>query len=678
MQVLCLAAVLWTSSLAKEDTNSEDEFKKYKNIITVLTRQVMMQQLMAEESIRATGDSGIKQLRTSNMGTRPYFSATHINSRSVNAIHDHSQNWRTVGMGEVDVVMNGLEFRTRHNDFQLKKPHHSKKKYGATEYVEYPEVPPEVLAKKNLEDQVEEMREWFKAWRDQDYSKRDYRKYFKPVLCYMEGMWTQTSDAIEEPFFSDRHFVDASTWWDLTEKVRFTAYTGRKSNKENYSFLPTKIMNLINNDTEPVFAQWNYKILCAPVGDIPTKYFRIIDDLSARIITGDTLEDYSQTRKARFTLSDFSSKNKEMERQCRYCYLDTLMEKIPGKDNYPGKLADNAFGIYAEHFQRKGERLNTAYYHGRYQGNKAGAMGTVKRNRGFADVNVFMAQTTQTKIPSLKVTDCVDGVCTDYEQRWTYAIPLEIIYLTPLYNWNPHKLSFTSDKKSAEYDEVVADGRNGGHSKEKAYKGTRDNVFYRTPEELFMGAEEDERDPADTSKGTVSVLDPKGTPRKVMASGTRIFLPNMPGVGKLRIRYPISPVHNEGNHIYKEVEALKDIVMRMSTYQHMLREKASTPGDGSGGGGTDPMIRFRLPDATRDPPGLHTHEVEIPKSEMETMMEEGTTYHVDTEEANEHSHSLVVAYDANAKQKWVVKKCDQKPEGEPCWDGHPMYLELES
>ncbi|KAH3874984.1 hypothetical protein DPMN_038242 [Dreissena polymorpha] len=59
----------------------------------------------------------------------------------------------------------------------------------------------------------------FPAFKDQNSTVRDYRKFFKPVLCYMEGAWTTNTDVIEEPFFSDRHFIDASSWFDLQEKV---------------------------------------------------------------------------------------------------------------------------------------------------------------------------------------------------------------------------------------------------------------------------------------------------------------------------------------------------------------------------------------------------------------------------------------------------------------------------
>ena len=62
------------------------------------------------------------------------------------------------------------------------------------------------------------------AWKNQDHSHRDYRKYFKPVLSYLEGGWTTNTKTLEEPFFSDRHHIDASSWFDLQDKVIFFYY----------------------------------------------------------------------------------------------------------------------------------------------------------------------------------------------------------------------------------------------------------------------------------------------------------------------------------------------------------------------------------------------------------------------------------------------------------------------
>jgi hypothetical protein len=226
--------------------------------------QVMLQQLFIEERIRSEGQSGIKQIRNRVGGTKSYHSDSHVGRRSLAAIHDHSNSIRTVGMGELIAVLNGVEFRTRHNDYRLYMPSRTSREYHVTEEIPFPDVPPEVTSRSNITEQVEEMVEWFKAWKSGKYEKRDFRKYFKPVLCYLEGTWTRSTRNIDEPFKSDRHFVDASSWFDLQEKIRFTSYTGRKDNLENFAYLPTTIMETVN-DTTAVFAQWNYRILCHPL-----------------------------------------------------------------------------------------------------------------------------------------------------------------------------------------------------------------------------------------------------------------------------------------------------------------------------------------------------------------------------------------------------------------------------
>ena len=186
------------------------------------------------------------------------------------------------------------------------------------------------------------MREWFKAWRDQDYTLRDYRKYFKPILCYLEGAWTKTTKKVDEPFFSDRHFIDANTWLELHDKIMFTAYSGSKSISENLSYLPTKIIEIIDG-TIPVFAQWNYRILCHPLQrDIPLKRLRVVEDLSSRMMADRDIFRHQHSRAARF---QFNSKDIDQffDRPLSNELLDELMEEIPGKDNYIGKkkLSEN-------------------------------------------------------------------------------------------------------------------------------------------------------------------------------------------------------------------------------------------------------------------------------------------------------------------------------------------------
>ena len=81
-----------------------------------------------------------------------------------------------------------------------------------------------------------------------------------------------------------------------------------------------------------------------------------------------------------------------------------------------------------------------------YKVTARGAMGLSTRQRGFSDENLFMAMTTQPKVAGMDLKDCNfvkrKEVCNDYEQKWSYAVPLEIIYLTPLAKWNPYNIEY--------------------------------------------------------------------------------------------------------------------------------------------------------------------------------------------------------------------------------------------
>ena len=83
-----------------------------------------------------------------------------------------------MGLGEMALVLNGVEFRTRHNDYDLLM-RNDLPFGGKLKKVPFPPVPEEVTRLPTVQEQVDEMALWFKAWKDNDYSQRDYRKYFR-------------------------------------------------------------------------------------------------------------------------------------------------------------------------------------------------------------------------------------------------------------------------------------------------------------------------------------------------------------------------------------------------------------------------------------------------------------------------------------------------------------------
>lgn len=58
-----------------------------------------------------------------------------------------------------------------------------------------------------------------------------------------------------------------------------------------------------------------------------------------------------------------------------------------------------------------------------------------------------------------------------------------------------------------------------------------------------------------------------------MASGVYVLMPNIEGVGVLRQRYPIMPLHQSGNAVFKELEALKDVTLREVKYAKFYRDR---------------------------------------------------------------------------------------------------------
>ena len=65
---------------------------------------------------------------------------------------------------------------------------------------------------------------------------------------------------------------------------------------------------------------------------------------------------------------------------------------------------------------------------------------------------------------------------------------------------------------------------------------------------------------------TAIIIAIQGRVRSCRAAGTRIFLPDIPGVGVIRTRYPVLPVHGEGSQVWKELEATKDVLLQSKTY----------------------------------------------------------------------------------------------------------------
>lgn len=637
---------------------ASDRLNKLEDVSGVLGRQMMMQQLFVEERIRSDGQSGLKQVRQRNTGIKSYHQQAYA-AGGIASIHEHANNIRTVGMGEFIGVLNGVEFRTRHNDYRLYQPSMSSGEFHETEDIEFPPVPPAVTdLVDDIDAQILEMREWFKAWANQDYSVRDYRPYFQPVISYLEGAWLDPEESLES-FFSDRHFIDAKSWFDLQEKIRYTSYSGSKSQAENLAFLPVTLIEM-GNDTLPKFAQWNYRILGHKLQrDLPTDRLILADDFMARLRMLDNMEEFGESRAARFRVNPKDQSVPYDRVAGRSTLLDELMFEIPGKDNYPGWLNDTSLDGGVAIKADEDITLNAARYHRMYRTVDNDAMGVAFQRRSFADDSVFFAKTSQDNVAQMSLNLCPDDeepneACI-LRSRWSFAVPMEIIYLTPLSSWNPYNLEMK--------DGNDADGRNGGLTADTAFDGIGSTSYYITPNGFYNDAGANE-DPADTDLGAVGVLDPEGNVRQVRSAGTRIALQPIPGIGRLRTRYPIMPLVDEGSTTFQEMEAMRDLVHESSKYLDMYRTTPAWDTEATPPPPHGDIVLVTNP-ATRNPPGPHVHNIELTSDEV-TDIQGGATITVTSTEASGHSHDIAVAWDTE-QSKYVIWSCDSKI---ACWDGH--------
>ena len=112
--LLCMILVIgYTRGESEPDVCNACNFN---NVAEQLARQLDLQRLYIEERIRSDGGSGIKQIRVTRKGDRglTMLRSSYTGNRIV-AVHEHSNNIRVVELGEFIAVLNGVEFRTRHN-----------------------------------------------------------------------------------------------------------------------------------------------------------------------------------------------------------------------------------------------------------------------------------------------------------------------------------------------------------------------------------------------------------------------------------------------------------------------------------------------------------------------------------------------------------------------------------
>ena len=612
-----------------------------------------------EEWIRSGGQSGLKQIRNHYHGTRNYHTMTVNDPHTYGGYRDLPAHRSDLGQGEMTVVINGVEFKTRALDYRPSAPHPTSGGYLDTVPLTYPGVPANVTSLATPEEQIEEMKKWYKAWMQQDESIRPYKNYFKAAMCYIEGWWESPADRdqMTEPNYSNIKSLQGLTWNELFNNQLFSSYAGYQDHDQQQAFLPKTLLEVEDNNRTRV-AQWNSRVMCHQLkNDLPLNRLKVNQEFSLRYAFDmpygeDVLDPWN-----RFTLVDDETTD-------HMSLLDDIMGEIPGLENYQTDLTDTAFD--RENFDVSGEQpLKAGYYHRLFKTKDEKSDEKFDNRRSFNDGSVFFAINQQQNVSHVTAMDnCVilgrkTSCSKSWTQRWSYAIPLEIIYLTPVLSWNPYNIKYKGAAESIDGQSVTANGRNGSATQALAFDGSNDEHFYNTPAHFYHSTETPLPD------GIPAALDANGAMRLVYPNGIMSVSSEIYGVGKARYRYPIIPVHHEGTPEWRALDAVRQMVVNPRGYRRLFKEFVNSKRD---------FMWFKMaPSIDRPEYGIktHTHVFSIDKLQYEKL-DTGRQLKITTSMSEGHNHVLIME-DKNKPPYVKIKKIDHIFKSPP--DGHDFDVE---
>ena len=205
---------------------------------------------------------------------------------------------------------------------------------------------------------------------------------------------------------------------------------------------------------------------------------------------------------------------------------------------------------------------------------------------------------------------------------------------------------------------VTAGGRNGALSLDKAFNGSSNVNYYRTPAG-FVTDDNGSGSSADTAGGIKAVLDVNGDMHNVIASGTRILLPDIPGVGVLRVRYPIMPTHVAGGATWKELDALKELLLRPDVYKRMYYYYGIEEPESS----VQPLKSSVAGVGGR----THIHYVMLQRDQVNVMSNGASNVTMETSKDPIDGHFHTMTITRNSRGIFEFTECDGQAK---CPDGH--------
>jgi hypothetical protein len=500
------------------------------------------------EVLRSMGQSGFLLGRQYTYGGQFAFNRPFTNNYSALGIHDHSdfgEERMLLGMAEGKAIVDGKPIGRRHTDYEPRMPAPVGSNWLATQPVQTPDVPPDVLAQPTVELQIAKMREYFEV----AVGKRpasdvaDFANAFKVCIAY-EEMWDEVlTQNIVDTFTSGRHKINASTMTELLNHVRYYNEGGHKDRLENIAYWHAFVKR-VDAKGKSHIAVRKSRVCLMPVGnlvDYPlATTLESVDDILMRQRLGLSQSQLEQTAHARFRIkSRVADSNGNIYQPD---LIDEMFSKICGLDGDGAYLTEqyDQYGLQDRLTEFSSAKpLNAAYYNRFYSAQYLDASNRSGAKRGYNDPTLWVAKTTRPEVsPVIVGTE---------ELRFTKMIPLEVVILTPLHKWRARPINKASTYSTSK-----------GYAENNPLEGYHPTLnFYCTPIELYESGTKSAADAADTAANYRWVRCADGIARKHTTSGVPIILPHIPNVGAFRVRYPIPFSFYEGSYAQATSEAMQ-------------------------------------------------------------------------------------------------------------------------
>lgn len=474
---------------------------------------------------------------------------------AMNTMHDHpdilasplgypAKMSYTFGTAELGIYMQD-HVQTRHLDPVFVTPVIGSSEFLATKTVQAPPIPPAILAKTTVAEQIAEAREWMRAFAERDITIRDYRPYVDVHLLVMEG-WDQVTP-VEDASLSFRHGEEESDVYDLHDASAVYQVTGAKPILENKT---SPVSGVIAHKGLPgTVITTVYRMHTTRLGNIgeanPDECLYINDDPAVNYRKGKTQTE-TDTSVHYGVRHEQGIGDVVRESVSNETLINKWMRKVSGLSNgkhIPFELSEPNKPVYrwTDPNDRTTE-LNAGYYTN-YYALPDDAVGRNVARTGWREASKWVALNDRPEV--VPWVDPHTGI----EYRVSYAVPWEIVLLGWWNNpaWNPRNIEYKTSK-TQRYGGITGTG-----TKIHPFNGwNEDHRGCVLPYELFdsVGLA---GDPADTGKGVVYAKSTDGNVYAMANAGIRIL--TLPVAGKQRrCRYPIMPIAWHGNPLYKYIK----------------------------------------------------------------------------------------------------------------------------